>query len=335
MKFIDYAVINISSGSGGNGHISFRKEKYVPKGGPDGGNGGKGGSIIMKVDPHQNTLLDFKFKRHFKAEDGVHGGKARKFGRDGENLHIKVPLGTVIKDIEGNEIVDLSSPEMEYVLAEGGNGGWGNAMFATATNQAPRNANPGLPGIEMEVVLELKLLADVGLVGMPNAGKSTLISVLSAARPKIADYPFTTLVPNLGIVSVDNGKSFTLADIPGLIEGAAEGKGLGIQFLRHIERCSSLVFLISAESETPEKDYATLRKELEKYNPEMAYKKRIICISKVDIADEDKLKKLQKLTFKEKNTTKLLISSVTGKNIDVLKYKMWDAVVENKTGLMS
>lgn len=329
MNFVDIAVIQVASGSGGNGHVSFRKEKYVPKGGPDGGNGGKGGSVVVKVDAHINTLLDFKYKRHFLAEDGKPGGKSRKSGRDGKDIIIKVPLGTVIKDITDQILFDLDKPDSEAIIVEGGNGGWGNAMFATSTNQTPRHANPGLPGIEMEITLELKLLADVGLVGYPNVGKSTLISVISAAKPKIADYPFTTLVPNLGIVSIEEGKSFTVADIPGLIEGASTGKGLGIQFLRHVERCKTLVFLISADSETPEKDYQILRKELEKYNPDMAYKKRIICFSRIDIVDDEKIKKLKKITFKEKLTPKLLISSVMQLNTIELKHEMWKTLQED------
>jgi GTP-binding protein len=324
MKFIDIAAIFVKAGDGGDGHLSFRTEKFVPKGGPDGGNGGRGGDVVFKVDPHSNTLVDFKFKREFLASNGAHGGKSRKTGRDGKDVIIKVPLGTEIKDIDGNIIADLSEPDEEFVLARGGNGGWGNAMYATATNRAPRRANPGQPGLEMEVILELKLLADVGLVGFPNAGKSTLISVLSSARPKIADYPFTTLVPNLGIASIDVGQNFTIADIPGLIEGAADGKGLGIQFLRHVERCRLLVFLIPADSPHPEKDYMILRKELDKYNPDMSFKKRIICISKVDMVDQDRIKELKALKFKEKNTKTMLISSVAHTNTNELKLAMWN-----------
>jgi len=329
MNFVDIAVIQVGSGKGGDGHVSFRKEKYVPKGGPDGGNGGKGGSVVIKVDPHINTLLDFKYKRHFFAEDGKPGGKARKSGRDGKDIIIKVPLGTVVKSITDEILFDLDKPDSEVVVSEGGNGGWGNSMFATSTNQTPRHANPGLPGIELEITLELKLLADVGLVGYPNVGKSTLISVISAAKPKIADYPFTTLVPNLGIVSIEEGKSFTVADIPGLIEGASTGKGLGIQFLRHVERCKTLVFLISADSETPEKDYQILRNELEKYNPDMAFKKRIICFSRIDVVDEARIKALRKITFKEKLTPKMLISSVMQLNTTELKHEMWRTIQED------
>ncbi len=329
MKFIDIASIYVKAGDGGDGHISFRKEKYVPKGGPDGGNGGKGGDVIVKVDPHMNTLLDFKYNREFIAENGANGGKSRKTGKDGKNVYVKVPQGTEIKDIDGNIIADLAETGDEIALLRGGNGGWGNSMFATPTNQAPRHANPGQEGAGMEVILELKLLADVGLVGFPNAGKSTLISVLSSSRPKIADYPFTTLVPNLGIASVGVGQNFTIADIPGLIEGASEGKGLGLQFLRHIERCRLLVFLISAESHTPEKDYLVLRKELDKYNPDMSFKKRIICISKIDILSPEDLHHLNKMEFKDKNVPVLYVSSIAQSNISELKLLIWKFLTQN------
>jgi GTP-binding protein len=330
MKFFDIVNIFVKSGDGGNGHISFRKEKYVPLGGPDGGNGGRGGNVVLVASRHINTLVDFKFKRKFEAENGRNGGKSLCSGRWGKDTIIKVPVGTLVKNKEDEIIIDLTEHDQEFVVAKGGNGGFGNAMFTTSTNQAPRNANPGLPGQEFDLVLELKLLADVGLVGMPNAGKSTLISVISAAKPKIADYPFTTLVPNLGIVSAGAGNSFVVADIPGLIEGAAEGKGLGIQFLRHVDRCNVLVFLISAESEKLVEDYNILLKELETYNPDMLYKKRIICISKCDILPESQLKKLAKLTFGEKNTPKMMISSVMNWKMDELKYLMWDLYCQVK-----
>lgn len=325
MKFIDIAKITVKSGDGGKGHISFRTEKFVPKGGPDGGNGGRGGDVILKVDPHLNTLLDFKYKRNYSAENGKNGGKSRKTGKDGESLYIRTPQGTIVKLSETEEIIaDLSERDSEYIIAKGGKGGLGNSEFATPTNQAPRYAQPGIPGEEFEIVLELKLIADVGLVGFPNVGKSTLISVISEAKPKIADYPFTTLVPNLGIVKMGDFKNYTVADIPGLIEGASEGKGLGIQFLRHVERTRVLVFLIDAANENPEKDYATLLAELENFNPEMCYKKRIICFSKSDTVDGSVIKKLEKLNFGDSNLSKYAISSVTGYNIEHLKWAIWN-----------
>lgn len=330
MKFVDIAEIYVKAGDGGNGHISFRKEKYVPKGGPDGGNGGKGGNIVIRASRHINTLVDFKYKRHFIADNGQHGGRKLMSGKAGKDVIIKVPMGTIIKNEFEEILADLSFENQEFIVCKGGNGGWGNAMFTTATNQAPRNANPGLPGEESNLVLELKLLADIGLVGMPNAGKSTLISVISAAKPKIADYPFTTLVPNLGIVYLSHEKSFTVADIPGLIEGASDGKGLGAQFLRHVDRCNVLVFLISAESEDMVNDYKVLLNELETYNPDMIFKKRIICISKCDILSESDLHNLKKLNFGEKNTPLLFISSVMNMNIDELKFLMWNYYSEVK-----
>ena len=263
MKFIDLVKIYIKAGDGGAGHISFRREKYVPKGGPDGGNGGKGGDIIFIANKNLNTLLDFKYKRKFIAESGQPGGKAKRTGRNGKDIIIQVPVGTVIKDAETGEILcDFTEDKQQQIIAFGGKGGLGNAEFSTPTNQAPKYAQPGLPGEERWIFLELKLLADVGIVGFPNAGKSTLISVLSSAKPKIADYPFTTLVPNLGMVFVDDSKSFVIADIPGLIEGASEGKGLGLEFLRHIERTNLLIFLIDSTSEDIVRDYQILNKEL-------------------------------------------------------------------------
>ncbi len=322
MNFVDTARIFAKSGDGGRGHSSFRREKFVPKGGPDGGNGGRGGDIIFRVDPHLNTLIDFRFKKKFVANDGVPGSWARKSGRDGKDTVIRVPQGTLVRDAETKEILaDLTESKQEVVLLQGGQGGRGNHAFTTATNQAPRTLEPGKPGEERWLELELKLLADVGLVGFPNAGKSTLISVISAAKPKIADYPFTTLVPNLGIVSVAEDKSFVVADIPGLIEGASAGKGLGTQFLRHVDRTTVLVFLIDARSEDPKKDYAVLRKELKQHNPELEKKERIICLSKVDELDEEEQAELAKLKIDRR--TPLLISSLSGHNINELKWKMW------------
>ena len=331
MKFVDYAKIYVRSGDGGRGHISFRREKYVPKGGPDGGNGGKGGDIVLITDPHMNTLLDFKYQRHYKAQRGNPGEKSRKSGKNAPDIRIKVPCGTLVKNAENDQLIaDLTEPNAEYVLLEGGKGGLGNAEFATPTNQAPRYAQPGKPGKEMEILLELKLIADVGLVGFPNAGKSTLISSISAAKPKIADYPFTTLVPNLGIVKVGDYKSFTVADIPGLIEGAAEGKGLGINFLRHVERTSVLVYLIECMSDSIEEDFLILQNELTKYNPEMAHKRKIICLSKSDILSDSEKKELSSIDLVSYGEKPLLISSVSKENIDVLKWKLWGIINETK-----
>ncbi len=325
MKFIDTAKIIIRSGKGGPGMVSFRREKFVPKGGPEGGNGGKGGNVVFLADGHMNTLLDFKYKRHFFAQNGDPGGIKKMFGKNGNDLIIKVPCGTLVKDAETGEILaDLTDAGDEYVALKGGKGGKGNWEFRSPTNQTPRYAEPGLPGEEAEVILELKLIADVGIVGFPNAGKSTLISTISAAKPKIANYPFTTLVPNLGIVKVDYAKNYTVADIPGLIEGAAEGKGLGIQFLRHVERTRILLFMVEAISEDPLNDYNTLRRELEKYNPEMLEKQQIIAVSKIDIVDEETKKQLAELKFTDDKISPLLISSVTHENIDILKFKIWD-----------
>lgn len=325
MKFIDFAKIVIQSGDGGNGHISFRREKYVPKGGPDGGNGGKGGDVVFVVEPNLNTLLDFKYKRYYKAENGKPGGKSNKTGKNGKDIIIKVPPGTIIKDSATEEVIaDLSLNNDKVTVLFGGAGGKGNAEFATPTNQTPRYAEEGKPGEELEVILELKLIADVGIVGMPNAGKSTLISVISAAKPKIADYPFTTLIPNLGIVKIDLDKSFVVADIPGLIENASEGKGLGIQFLRHVERTNVLVFLIDSLSENPKKDFLTLINELKKYDLKMLEKKRIICLSKVDALTDEQRKKLIKLKFDKKESEPLFISSVSGESIERLKNLMWE-----------
>ncbi len=327
MKFIDIATIDVKSGKGGKGHVSFRREKFVPLGGPDGGNGGRGGDVIFRGDVHINTLLDFRYQRIFNAEDGNPGDKSRCTGRDGKDMIIKVPMGTEIHDAKTNELIaDITPENPEFCIAIGGKGGRGNWEFRSSINQAPHNADPGLPGEEKTVTLELKVLADIGIVGFPNVGKSTLISVISAAKPKIADYHFTTLVPNLGMVRLGDTMSFTVADIPGLIEGAHEGKGLGIQFLRHVERSKALVFLLDAHSEDPKKDYEVLSNELKLYNTDIANKKRIICISRADTLDEEGRKKIEKLRFSRKKP--LIISSVTRENIDVLQWLMWDSLKE-------
>lgn len=327
MKFIDYAKILIKSGDGGPGHISFRREKFAPKGGPDGGNGGKGGDVIFHTDPHMSTLLDFKYHRHYMAKNGEPGQKSRKSGKDGKDIVIKVPCGTVINDAQTEELIaDLHEPNYDCTLAIGGKGGKGNAEFATPTNQTPRYAQPGMPGTEMEIILELKLIADIGIVGYPNVGKSTLISVISDAKPKIADYPFTTLTPNLGMVRVAESKSYVVADIPGLIEGASDGKGLGHLFLRHVERTKVLLFLIESTSENPKTDYKVLLNELTKYNPEMKHKNKIICFSKSDLVDEPTKKKLIKTKFPGVKESTLIISAPMMENLDELKWALWGMV---------
>ena len=290
--FVDTAKITVKSGKGGNGAVAFHREKYVAAGGPDGGDGGRGGDVILKVDPHMSTLMDFRYKRKYVAGNGMDGTGKRCSGRDGEDMVIKVPLGTVVRDAESRQIIaDMSSAE-PFVLCRGGNGGWGNKHFATPTRQVPNFAKAGLPGQEREVILELKLLADVGLVGFPNVGKSTLLSVVSKARPKIADYHFTTLFPNLGVVYVDEGVSFVMADIPGIIEGASEGAGLGHDFLRHIDRCRLLVHVVDvsgSEGRDPVADFDAINAELKQYSPELAQRPQIVAANKVDILANDSL----------------------------------------------
>lgn len=325
MKFVDLVTIEVRAGDGGSGIISFRREKFVPKGGPDGGNGGRGGSVILRANRHMTTLLDFQYRRIYKAPDGDHGAGARKTGRSGEDVIIDVPEGTIARDTATQEIIaDLTHHGDTCVVAAGGRGGRGNAEFATSTDQAPRRYEQGEPGEERALELELKLLADVGLVGLPNAGKSTLISVISAARPKIADYPFTTLVPNLGIVRVDEGKSFVVADIPGLIEGAHQGKGLGLQFLRHIERTRVLVFLLDATRASLAEDLAVLTRELALYDPSLTDRKSIIVITKVDAVDDETLHLLKREAFGRKKVT--AISAVAGTGVRSLVEDMWRAL---------
>ena len=328
MNFIDTAKIYAKAGDGGNGHVSFRREKFVDKGGPDGGNGGNGGNVVVVADRHLGTLLDFTYKRKYIAPDGNPGGKNRRSGKAGADLTIKVPCGTVLRNAEtGEQVADLASEGDSFVVAKAGRGGKGNSEFATSINQAPRKAQPGTPGEEIKLELELKLLADVGLVGFPNAGKSTLISVISAAKPKIADYPFTTLVPNLGMVRAGEGRSFTVADIPGLIEGAHRGKGLGQQFLRHIERTAVLVFLVDCTSEDPGADLDTLRGELEKYDAAMLEKASLVCLSKIDLLSEEDRKELEQHPFVKRQQARLL-SAVASKGTDELIQLMW-GFVEN------
>ncbi len=326
MQFIDQAVIFVKAGNGGNGTISFRREKYVPKGGPDGGNGGNGGHVIIRADRQLGTLLDFRYKRSYKAENGENGRGKDQTGKTGVDIVLRVPCGTMVMQGSERKIIgDLLHEGDEVVVAHGGKGGRGNAEFATSTNQAPRIAEPGIPGEEGEFMLELKLIADVGLVGFPNAGKSTLISVVSAAKPKIADYPFTTLTPNLGIVRYAEGKSFTLADMPGLIKGAHLGKGLGIQFLRHIERTRVLVFLIESISEDPKRDYEILLNELASYNAALAKKPKIVALTKIDLFEEGALKRLKRVSFGKKIPV-VRISSVSREGLQPLLEEMWRAL---------
>ena len=317
--FIDYAKINVKAGDGGEGCVSFRREKFVPKGGPDGGDGGGGGSIIMVVDHNLNTLIDFKFKQHFKAEHGNNGQGARKTGRSGEDMIVHVPLGTIIRDADtGNIIADLSGKDDRVVVAQGGRGGKGNSNFATSTNQAPRKTIPASEGEEKILLLELKLIADVGLVGFPNAGKSTFLATVSSAHPKVADYPFTTLEPILGIVRYGEFKSFVMADIPGIIEGAHEGKGLGLRFLRHIERTKALLFMIESISEDPVGDYTKLCEELRMFSEKLMEKPKIIVLTKTDLTPPDE--KIETPDFGD-HLEVFEISSATGNGVKELVYR--------------
>lgn len=320
--FIDYVKITAKSGNGGNGAITFRREKYVAAGGPDGGDGGRGGSVYFTVDPDMNTLLDFRFKRKFHAEDGKNGEGSHRFGKSGEDLYIKVPAGTIVKDAEtGKTVVDLSENGQTELILPGGRGGKGNAHFATSTRQAPRFARDGEKGIEKEFILELKLLADVGLLGFPNVGKSTFISKVTSAKPKIADYHFTTLVPNLGVVKGEYGESFVIADIPGIIEGASEGTGLGLRFLRHIERTRLLLHFLDvsgSEGRNPVEDFNIINEELKKYSEKLATRKQVIVANKTDIMQDDSLYKQVEEMAKEKGIEIFKISAVTGEGIKEL-----------------
>ena len=320
-NFVDYIKVLCRSGNGGAGSAHFRREKFIPKGGPDGGDGGRGGHVILRGNDQMWTLLHLKYKRHIFAGNGVSGGAQQSTGADGSDIVIEVPLGTVARHAEtGTMIFEITQNGEEKILVKGGRGGQGNVHFKSATNQTPRYAQPGEQGIEDWYVLELKVLADVGLVGFPNAGKSTLLSVVSAAKPKIADYPFTTLVPNLGIVSYRDDKSFVMADIPGIIEGASEGKGLGIRFLRHIERNSILLFIVPADSRNIRDEYEILLNELRSYNPELLDKKRVLAISKSDLLDEELTKEMRKDL---PEIPRVFISSLTGLGITTLKDMLW------------
>ncbi|MBD5231786.1 MAG: GTPase ObgE [Bacteroidales bacterium] len=328
-NFIDYVKILCRSGKGGAGSRHYHRAKYVPKGGPDGGDGGRGGHIILRGNRNLWTLLHLRYQRHIFATDGESGGAGRSFGKDGEDRIIEVPIGTAVFDAETGEfLAEITRDGEEIKLLRGGKGGLGNWHFATPTNRAPRYAQPGQPAIEKSVVLELKLLADVGLVGFPNAGKSTLLSSISAARPKIADYPFTTMEPSLGIVDYRGGKSFVMADIPGIIEGASEGKGLGLRFLRHIERNAVLLFMVPADSSDIRKDYEVLLNELKEFNPELADKSRVLAISKSDMLD-DELREALQAELPEGVPT-MFISAVTGQGLTELKDLLWREVTSDE-----
>ncbi|MDE6578843.1 MAG: GTPase ObgE [Muribaculaceae bacterium] len=321
-NFIDYVKILCRSGKGGAGSRHFHRAKYVPKGGPDGGDGGRGGHIILKGNRHLWTLLPLRYQRHVFATDGQSGGAGRSFGKDGEDRIIEVPVGTAVFDAETGEfITEITEDGQEIKLLRGGKGGLGNWHFATSTNRAPRYAQPGQPAIEKAVILELKLLGDVGLVGFPNAGKSTLLSAMSAAKPKIGDYPFTTMEPSLGIVNYRGDKSFVMADIPGIIEGASEGKGIGLRFLRHIERNAVLLFLIPADSDNIKRDYEILLNELKEFNPELMDKSRVLAISKSDMLDDELREELSKEL--PEGVPTVFISAVTGQGLTELKDILW------------
>lgn len=324
-NFIDYVKVCCRSGKGGAGSAHLRREKFVPKGGPDGGDGGRGGHIILRGNSHLWTLLHLKYTRHLIAKPGGPGGKQRSSGASGEDVVVEVPLGTVIKDAEsGEQVTEITSHAEEFVLLKGGKGGRGNVHFKSSTRQTPRYAQPGEAGLEKWFILELKVLADVGLVGFPNAGKSTLLSVLSAAKPEIADYPFTTLVPNLGMVAYRDQRSFVMADIPGIIEGAHKGKGLGHRFLKHIERNAVLLFMVPAHSEDIPAEYQVLLNELRQYNPELLDKKRLLAVSKCDLLDGEGLKKLMNdLREALPEPGLAFISSHTQLGIQALKDSLW------------
>ena len=323
-NFVDYVKIFASSGNGGKGSVHLHREKFITKGGPDGGDGGRGGHVILRGNENLWTLYHLKFKKHFKAGHGGHGSKSRSTGADGEDVYVDVPLGTVVRDSETDEILfEITEHNEEKILCEGGMGGRGNWHFKSSTNQTPRYAQPGIPLEEKRVTIELKLLADVGLVGFPNAGKSTLLSVITSAKPKIADYEFTTLKPNLGIVEYRDFQSFVMADIPGIIEGAAEGKGLGHYFLRHIERNSILLFLIPADADDIHKQYDILLDELRRYNPEMLDKERFVAVSKSDLLDDELKAELKVELDNNLPIDYMFISSVAQQGITELKDKLW------------
>ena len=324
-NFVDYVKLSLSSGNGGKGSIHLHREKFITKGGPDGGDGGRGGHIILRGNPNLWTLYTFKFKKHFGAEHGFHGSKNRSSGAQGEDIYIDVPLGTVVKDTETqNVLFEITEKDQEIIVVKGGLGGRGNWHFKSSTRQTPRYAQPGIEGTTLQITLELKVLADVGLVGFPNAGKSTLLAALTSAKPKIADYEFTTLKPNLGIVEYRDFQSFVMADIPGIIEGAAEGKGLGHYFLRHIERNSILLFVIPADTKNLKNEFLILQKELVKYNPELLDKLFMIVLSKADLLDDElKAEYVMEMKTLFNKTPHLIISSTTQYHLIELKDALW------------
>ncbi|WP_284165453.1 GTPase ObgE [Frigidibacter sp. SD6-1] len=330
MKFLDLAKVYIRSGSGGNGCVSFRREKFVEFGGPDGGDGGKGGSVWAEAVDGLNTLIDFRYQQHFFAQNGRGGMGRQMTGADGDDIVLKVPVGTeIIDEDEETLIADLTKVGQRVCLAKGGNGGWGNLRFKSATNRAPANANPGQEGIERTIWLRLKLIADAGLLGLPNAGKSTFLAAVSNARPKIADYPFTTLHPNLGVVGID-GKEFVMADIPGLIEGASDGRGLGDLFLGHVERCSVLLHLVDGTSSTIAKDYKTIIAELEAYSPELAAKPRITALNKIDALDAKTLASRKRSLEKASGSEVMLLSGAAKKGVTEVLRALWAEITQNK-----
>jgi GTP-binding protein len=326
MKFLDQAKVYVRSGNGGAGSVSFRREKFIEYGGPDGGDGGRGGHVFVEATNGLNTLIDYRYQQHFKAGTGVHGMGRNRTGAAGNDVVLKVPVGTQILEEDGETLIaDLTEEGQQVRLLRGGNGGWGNARFKSSTNQAPRRANPGEDGQEMWIWLRLKLIADAGLVGLPNAGKSTLLSVVSAAKPKIADYPFTTLIPNLGVVTVDTA-SFVLADIPGLIEGAHEGVGIGDRFLGHVERCACLLHLIDASQDDPVEAYRVVRGELEAYGGHLAEKPELIAFTKADIVEDDDLKTRRKAFEKATGHVPLIISAATNQGVRPAMAKLLEVI---------
>jgi len=333
MKFVDYVTITVRSGRGGPGSVAFRREKFEPKGGPSGGDGGDGGSVVLEADDNLYTLLDLRYNRHHFAQSGQSGEGGNRKGKDGEDIILRVPPGTVIKDTDTGELIgEMNESGQRLVVAKGGRGGKGNTFFKSSTNQAPRHAQPGEPNVERNITLELRLLADVGLVGLPNAGKSTLVSAMSAARPKVADYPFTTLEPALGVVYVEEYQSFVMADIPGIIEGAHEGKGLGLQFLKHIERNAVLLFLIPVTSKDLAGEYETLLSELESYNETLLEKPRLIALSKIDLlppGEREMLPDVVQDDFPE-DVDVYPISSVAGFGLDALRHRLWMEVKKGR-----